>query len=126
MTAEARGLSVLFRAASALWVPWRPPPLKLDRGCELVEGLQIGYGRFEGYGFHALEGLQCMAERRRGGETGVKSVQCLTGKAMWEAMDAGRWSKELLEAGMKLVPASARGDVRALTEKTDDAGVFLV
>ena len=36
--------------------------------------MQIGYGPFEGYGFHALEGLQCMVERRKGGETGVKAV----------------------------------------------------
>ena len=92
----------------------------------MTEAVQIGYGPFEGYGFHALEGLQCMAERRKGGETGVKAVQCLQGKAMWEALDRGRWSKALLEAAMKLVPAHAKGDIREMTSQRAEAGVFLI
>jgi hypothetical protein len=123
---KARELFVPFMAGSSVPVTWRRPALKLPRGTELTEAIQIGYGPFEGYGFHALEGLQCIAERRKGGETGVKSVQCLTGKAMWEAMDKGFWSKPLLEAGMKIVDAHAPGDVRTLTSKNNDAGVFLV
>ena len=53
-------------------VTWRKPDLVLPQGCEITGAVQIGYGPFEGYGFHALEGLQCMVERRKGGETGVK------------------------------------------------------
>ena len=123
---RARELYVPLMAGSSLPVTWRRPALKLPRGCPLVEAVQIGYGPLEGYGFHALEGLQCLAERRKGGETGVKSVQCLLGKAMWEALDRGRWSKPLLEAAMKLMPAHAKGDVRELTGKSDQAGVFLI
>ncbi len=123
---RARALFVPFLAGSSLPVAWRRPPLKLDRGCELVEAVQIGYGPFEGYGFHALESLQCMVERRKGGETGVKSVQCLQGAAMWKAMDEGRWSKKLLDAALPLVPAHATGDLRALTSRDDSAGVFLI
>ena len=33
--------------------------------------------------------IQCMAERRRGGETGVAAMQALRGDAVWKAMDAG-------------------------------------
>ncbi|HZY88593.1 MAG TPA: hypothetical protein VFE78_27470, partial [Gemmataceae bacterium] len=88
--------------------------------------VQIGYGPFEAYGFHSLEGLQCLAERRKGGETGVKSVQCLQGEEMWKALDRGAWSKELLEAALARVPAHAPGDYRAPTAKAKDAGVFLV
>jgi hypothetical protein len=123
---RSRELFVPFMAGSSVPVTWRRPALKLPIGCQLVEAVQIGYGPFEGYGFHALEGLQCLAERRKGDEAGVRSVQCLQGKAMWEALDGGRLSKELLEAAMKLVPAHAGGDVRALTEKARDAGVFLI
>ena len=35
----------------------------------------VGVGGSDPMDFHALEGLQCMVERRRGGETGVKAVQ---------------------------------------------------
>jgi hypothetical protein len=123
---RGKELFVPVLAGSSLPVTWRRPPLKLPIGCDLVEAVQIGYGPFEAYGFHALESLQCIIERRKGGETGVKSVQCLQGKAMWAALDEGRWSMPLLEAGLKLVPAHARGDVRTITEKTADAGVFLI
>jgi hypothetical protein len=123
---KARALFVPFLAGSSAPLTWRRPELKLPKGCQLVEAVQIGYGPFEGYGFHALEGLQCMAERRKGGETGVKSVQCLQGKEMWEALDAGRWSKPLLEAALARVPAHAAGDIRAATTKAEDAGVFLI
>ncbi len=123
---RSRELFVPFLAGSSIPVTWRKPELKLPRGCELTEAVQIGYGPFEGYGFHALEGLQCQAERRKGGETGVKAVQCLQGEEMWNALDQGRWSKEVLEAAVKLVPAHAPGDYRAGSKKAKDAGVFLV
>jgi len=41
-----------------------------------------------------------MVERRRGGETGVKSVQLLEGDAVWRAGEEGQWSKRLLEAAL--------------------------
>ena len=39
--------------------------------------------------FHALEAMQCMVERRKGGETGVKAVQLIEGDAVWKAGE--RW-----------------------------------
>ena len=50
--------------------------------------------------YHALEAMQCMVERRRGGETGIKSVQVLEGDAVWKAGEEGRWSTRLLEAAL--------------------------
>jgi hypothetical protein len=123
---RARELHVPLLAGSSLPVTWRRPELKLPKDCELTEAVQIGYGPFEGYGFHALEALQCMVERRKGGETGVKAVQCVQGEEMWKALDAGKWSKALLEAAMERVPAHAKGDYRELTAKAKDAGVFLI
>jgi hypothetical protein len=123
---RSRELMFPFLAGSSVPLTWRRPPLRLPRGADLVEAVQVGYGPFEGYGFHALEALQCLAERRRGGETGVRGVQCLQGEEMWRALDRGAFSRELLEAAMALVPAHAQGDYRRLTSQARDAGVFLI
>lgn len=123
---RSRALYVPFMAGSTVPLTWRKPPLKLDKGCEIEAAVQIGYGPLEGYGFHALEGLQCMMERRKGGETGVKAVQYLRGEEMWKALDAGKWSKAVMDAALERVPAHAAGDMRAVTAKTEDACVYLV
>jgi hypothetical protein len=123
---RALALFVPFMAGSSVPVTWRRPPLKLPMNCELLGAVQIGYGPFEAYGFHALEGLQCMVERRQGGEAGVRAVQCLPGNAMWKALDEGKWSKAIFEAAARLVPAHAQGDYRTTTAKAPEAGVFLI
>jgi hypothetical protein len=46
--------------------------------------------------FHALEAMQCMLERRKGGETGVRAVQWVEGEAVWNA----GWSPDLLVAAL--------------------------
>jgi hypothetical protein len=123
---RARKLYVPFMAGSSVPVTWRKPDLVLPKGCELIGAVQTGYGPFEGYGFHALEGLQCMVERRSNGESGVKAVTCHTGKGMWEQFDKQLWAPPLLEAAVKLVPAHAAGDLRDISTKTKDAGIFEV
>ncbi len=123
---KSRELFVPFLAGSSIPLAWRRPELKLPKNCPLIEAVQVGYSSLEAYGFHALEGLQCMAERRKGGETGVKAVQCLQGRAMWEALDNGRWSKPLLDAALARVPAHAKTDIREATRKAKDAAVFLI
>lgn len=96
----ARELKIPFMAGSSVPVSWRKPEYQLPEGTELVEALSVGYGGTEAYGFHALEGLQCMVERRKGGETGVRSVQYLGGDEVWNAAEKGVWSWELLLAAL--------------------------
>ena len=38
----------------------------LPLGCEIEEALMVGEGGSDAMDFHALEGLQCMVERREG------------------------------------------------------------
>lgn len=123
---EARKLMIPFMAGSSIPVTWRRPSLTLPRDCELTEAVALGYGPLEGYGFHALEGLQCMVERRKGGEVGVKSVQVLTGEEMWKACDRGEFSKSLLEESIRHAPETAKGDYRAITLKNKDSSVWLI
>ena len=100
MYETAKRLRIPFMAGSSLPLAWRRPWLDVQKGLPIEEALAVGYGGIEAYGFHALETLQCMVERRRGGETGVRAVQALRGDAVWEAMEAGRFSKELLESAL--------------------------
>lgn len=109
---EAMRLNVPFMAGSSLPVSWRKPELELPLGVEIEDALAVGYGGVEAYGFHALETLQCMVERRRGGETGVAAVQLLSGDAVWQAGDAGQWSWELANSALATTDTNAEGDVR--------------
>ena len=60
----------------------------------------MGYGEVDSYDFHGLETIQCMVERRRGGETGVKWLQAYRGDKFWDALREGRWSRRLMEAAL--------------------------
>jgi hypothetical protein len=111
----SRELKFPFMAGSSLPVTWRRPELELPLNSNIEDGLVAAYGPIEVYGFHALETLQCMLERRKGGETGVMAVTCLTGKEVWRAGDAGQWSWELLEAALGRSETVCPGDIRQNT-----------
>jgi hypothetical protein len=91
MVAISRELGFGFCAGSSLPVTWRMPSLDLPYGAEVEEVLCVAIGGVDSYDFHALEVIQCMAERRRGGETGVVSMHALRGPSVWQAMDSGSW-----------------------------------
>jgi hypothetical protein len=67
-------------------------------GAEVDEILCVAIGGVDSYDFHALEVIQCMAERRKGGETGVVWLEALRGDAVWRAMEGGSWDKGGWEA----------------------------
>jgi hypothetical protein len=112
MAGWAEELKFPFMAGSSLPVTWRRPELELPVGTPVEDALVAAYGPIEVYGIHALEALQAMVERRKGGETGVKSVTCLTGKDVWKAGDAGLWSWGLLEAALGRSETVNPGDIR--------------
>ena len=103
MYERARELDVPFMAGSSMPVGYREPELEHEVGTPIEEALSVGYIHpflfgLDSYGFHGLEALQCMVERRRDGETGIAAVQCLEGDAVWQAGERGVWSRELAEA----------------------------
>ncbi|MGM0507412.1 MAG: hypothetical protein ACQER4_09540 [Bacteroidota bacterium] len=97
-------LGVPLMAGSSLPYCRRNPVLDHPLGTTITEAVAIGPGDLDSYGIHILEMLQCMVERRSGGETGVYSVQGLKGDAVWKAIDAGEISMELLEEACKRIP----------------------
>ena len=96
MVDSSKRLKFPVLAGSSLPVTWRLPALELPLNCEIQEALQVGVGGSDPMDYHALEAMQCMIERRKGGETGVKAVQLIEGDAVWKAMGEGRFSKDLL------------------------------
>jgi hypothetical protein len=100
MVDAAKRLKFPMLAGSSLPVTWRLPDLELPLGCEIDDALMVGVGGSDPMDYHALEAMQCMIERRKGGETGVRSVQMIEGDAVWKAGEEGRWSKELLRSAL--------------------------
>ena len=100
MVDASRRLRFPMLAGSSIPVTFRLPAIDLPLGCEIQDAVMVGEGGSDPMDFHALEGLQCMVERRRGGETGIKAVQLVEGEAVWKAGEEGRYSKELLVAAL--------------------------
>lgn len=100
MYETARSMGFAMMAGSSLPITWRTPQLEMPYGARVREALCVGYGGVDSYDFHALETVQCMVERRRGGETGVRWVQAYRGEKFWEAYRDGVWPRDLMEAAL--------------------------
>lgn len=120
MVDRARELNVPFMAGSSVPLAWRKPWIEYDLDTEIDTAMSVSYGGLDSYGFHALEAVQCMVERRVGGETGIVAVQCLEGDAVWESDVCDR---ELYDAAVEHIEAKEAGDVRELCK---DPAVFLM
>ena len=94
----SRELDFPFMAGSSLPVTWRTPPIDMPVGARIEEAMCVGYGGVDSYDFHALETLQCMVERRAGGESGVRWLETYSGDRFWEAHHEGLWSRALFDA----------------------------
>jgi hypothetical protein len=96
----ARDMGFPFMAGSSLPVTWRIPSLEMPLESPIREALCVCYGGVDSYDFHGLEAIQCMVERRRAGEGGVRWLQAYRDDGFWEAMDKGAWSYELMQAAL--------------------------
>lgn len=125
MVEDSRRLDFPFLAGSSLPVTWRMPSIDLPYNAQLEEALVIAHGPVDIYDFHALETLQCMVERRRGGETGVSQVQALRGDSVWEALQAGSWDNggwnpQLFEACLARSQTLAQAETYSHRYPTDE------
>ncbi len=113
---RSQELNVPMMAGSSLPYCWRDKPLEHPLGVKISEAVAIGYASLDAYGFHVTEILQCMVERRAGGETGVKSVEGLKGDDVWKAMDSGKISQKLVDAACDTIQGKATGNMRDLVK----------
>lgn len=111
MYETSRSMGFPFMAGSSLPVTWRIPSVEMPDGAVVKEAVTICYGGVDSYDFHGLETLQCMLERRKGGEKGVVWLQAYRGDKFWDAMRNGLWPKRLFDAALcrshTLTPARA-------------------
>lgn len=114
---RAKELNVPMMAGSSAPYWWRNPNLVHPIATKITDAVAIGYGPLDSYGFHVVEILQCMVERRAGGETGVHSVEGLRGNDVWAALDSGKISQELVEAACDKIKNKAAGLMRDLVKK---------
>jgi hypothetical protein len=105
----ARELRFPLMAGSSLPVTYRTPQLEMPLGSKIREAVCVGYGGVDSYDFHAIETMQCMVERRKGGEIGVKWLRAYRGENFWKAYREKVWPPDLMEAALcrshTLVPA---------------------
>jgi hypothetical protein len=96
---RSRKLRFPLMAGSSIPVTLRSPDVQPALGTPMKEAACVGHGPLDAYGFHLLETCQCMVERRRGGETGVREVEWIEGERIWKWLDdGGAWARGLLTA----------------------------
>jgi hypothetical protein len=123
MVERAARLDAPFMAGSSLPLAWRNPWLEHAPETAIETAIAISYSGLDIYGFHALETLQCMVERRKGGETGVAAVTCLEGEAVWEAARRGLWARDLAEAACATIENKPAG---AMESHCKNPALFLI
>ena len=91
-------------AGSSIPLSFRSPDLQPPADGQIERLLGIGFSGIDIYGFHSLEALQCVAEQRRGGETGIAWAEALTGDKLWQAAEAGQWPIDLVDQPLQRMP----------------------
>ncbi len=105
-------MQIPFFAGSSLPLVGLDPPAPDLTGMKLMEYVSLFYVGPEAYGFHGLELMQSLIEKRHGGETGIRSITAYVGDEVEKAMAEGVWSRDLFEAAMRSTVAKKNGDWR--------------
>ena len=95
---KSRELNFPLSGGSSIPVYFRKPEIELDMDTPIKGSVVVGGAADEGALFHCVDLLQAFVERRKGGETGVKSVQCIRGPETWKWTERNPWAAKLLES----------------------------
>lgn len=97
---EARDLKIPLMAGSSVPLGERRPLWEVPAGADVKSALSIHGGGMEVYDFHGFEVLQSFLERRRGGESGITSVQLVAGDDFVALAKTDELPRNLVEAAM--------------------------
>jgi hypothetical protein len=100
MVDASKRLKFPMLAGSSLPVTWRLPDIEIPLGSEIESAVAAGNGGSDIMDYHGMEAMQCMLERRKGGETGVRAVRMVEGAEVWKLLDDGTIAKELLVSAL--------------------------
>ncbi len=123
MYERAKQLNIPWMAGSSLPVSFRKPDFSLPMHSDLEACLGIGYSGLDVYGFHTLEYLQCLIERRKTSQQGVRWVQSLPGSQLPKLLTEKVIRPDLLEFALK-VSTTASGKLSDADH--DKFTVFLI
>lgn len=96
----SRRMRFPMMGGSSLPVTWRIPQVEMPLNAPVKEAMCVAFGGVDSYDVHAIETVQCMVERRKGGETGVDWLQAYRGENFWKAYEQGVWSQALVKAAV--------------------------
>ena len=130
MAQRARQLNLPWMAGSSLPVGYRDPDVTLPMGAPLEAIVAVGYSGLDVYGFHTLDVMQSIFERRaaksRDGqphENGVRSVQSVRIKELTRLIDAGTIHRETLDAALS---SSGTSREAVLAKPPEDGVIFII
>ena len=123
MVEISKELKFPMLAGSSVPVAYRVPAIDTPFGAAQKYAVAISYSGLDIYGFHVLEALQCMVDRRKGGETGVRSVQCLEKQDCWNFIERNGWVKRLFEEALSHSKTRKPGTPKDLVK---DPAVFVL
>ncbi|MFO0941265.1 MAG: hypothetical protein U0930_10900 [Pirellulales bacterium] len=127
MAERAKQLAVPWMAGSSLTVGSRTPDVTLPTGESVSACLAIGYSGLDIYGFHTLDFLQCIVERRKVEHQGVVSVQSLGMDLLPKLIEQRVVDQQLLKLGAES-SAVKLSDLLAnsTTSNADSEAIFVI
>jgi hypothetical protein len=95
---KSRELNFPLTGGSSIPIYYRQPEIDIDIDTPIKNSIVLGGASDEGAIFHCIDVLQSFVEHRKGGETGVKSVQSIRGPETWNWVERNPWVGNLLAA----------------------------
>lgn len=98
MAATIRNKRIPFFAASSIAFSLPDALASVPSGTVFEEVVAVYYNALEAYLYHSLEFVESVIEHRSSREGGIATITAWEGEAVWEAVDRGEFSWDLLEA----------------------------
>lgn len=126
MVETARELGFPLQAGSTLPLcRWEPePPADLFQGLE--EGVIFFYGPRDAYGYHSIEWMLSVCEKRGAREQGLVRIRTWAGEELKEAWRSGQWNQALaLQAAGDFLEREVRPEeIEKAVDETPEAAAY--